>query len=196
MRRRRPKSAGFTIIETLISIAILAIALTGVMAALAYDAFASGQSGNYTFAVNYSRKLMDLFQSGQVDIVGPSGAGQFGATKLSSPTSEPVAVDSSPGNDNTNWHNLDGAGVGTPDDVLRTGLVGDNFWGEPGSAERRNFEVEKLKYGVNYSWRRRAASTADFRNQLVEIIVTTRWQMRRGFRSVQLRSYYVTTTGT
>lgn len=191
MKRRR-KQVGFTIAECLVSIAILAIAMTGVLAALAYDAFAAGQSGNYTFAVNYSRKLMDLLQSGQIDpLVYAQPIDLAGGIN-------PPPVDTIQNNDGTNWHNLDGSGVGNLDDILRTGgLTTDDFWGAPGTPERIRFDTEKLKYGVNYCFDRvENTSTGDinqrFKNQLVELIVTTRWRVRTGFRSVQLRSFYVT----
>lgn len=192
MRQKRRKSVGFTLIECLISIAILAIALTGVMAALAYDAFSAGQGSSYTFAVNYSRKLMDLLQSGQIDPL-------IYAQELSAPY-DPPPVNGVPHNDGTTWHNLLGSGVGNPDDILRTGgLTTDDFWGPVGSPERLHFENEAQRFGVNFCYYRDRPGSASsiptperFRNQLVHLIVTTRWPVRQGFRSVQLRSFYVT----
>jgi prepilin-type N-terminal cleavage/methylation domain-containing protein len=194
-RRTRPRTLGFTIAEVLVSIAILAVALTGVLAALAYDAFAAEQAGNYTYALNYSRKIMDLLQSGQIDPL-------VYAQNVGSESGIP-AVTSNQGNDGTNWHNLDGG----LNNILNTGnQLNNDFWGLPGSGERKRFDVEKLKYGVNFCYFRErttpgaaaAAAGSDdvnngFKNLLVNLVVTTRWRVRRGFRSIRLRSFYVTT---
>ncbi len=176
MRRR---TLGFSITEVLISIAVLAISITGVLAALAYDAFSAEQSGAYTFAVNYSRRILDLMQSGQID---PTAPGFITATT-------PAAVDSNPGNDGTNWRDLD--------DGLLNGGGAINLWGAPGSVERQRFDIEKLKYGVNLAQQRvqptkTSGSPNNYKNLLMELTVTTRWRVRRGFRSVQLRGYYAT----
>lgn len=197
-RRKRPRTLGFTIAECLVSIAILAISITGVLAALAYDAFAADQAGNYTFALNYSRKIMDLLQSGQIDPL-------VYAQSVSGESALPL-VTSNQNNDGTNWHNLDGTPTGL-DNILNTGnQLSNDFWGAPGSPERRRFDVEKLKYGVSYCYYREnpsPGSSSDtpgtpvvdnaFKNLLVNLVVTTRWRARRGFRSIRLRSFYVTT---
>ena len=182
--RRRSKKSGFTIAEILVSIVVLTISISGVLAALAYDAFSSEQSGAYTFALGYSRKLMDMFQSNQLDPL------------VYCPTGPPAAVDSNIGNDGTNWHNLDGT-TGNLDVALNTGGGVADFWGAPGSIERRRFDTEKQKYGVNYvanRWEPVAAAVGvenKFKNLLVRVIVTTRWRARSGFRSVRLEGFYV-----
>lgn len=191
-RKRSRRQRGFTIIECLISIAILAISLTGVLAALAYDAFSAEQGSNYVFAVNYSRKIMDLLQSNQIDP-------QLAA--ISQNTSTPPSISSPTSNDGTTWHELDGT-VGKPDYTYLhfAGQSLDTFWGPLGSNERKRFDTEKGKYGVNICWYRENPNNdidekTAYRNLLVNLIVTTRWHVRRGFRSVQLRSTYVAAAG-
>lgn len=176
---RRKVKGGFTIIELLIAIAVLTTSIVGSLAALAYHSFAAEQSGNYTFAVNYSRKLMDLLQSGQIDPLAFAQAGP------------PAAPDSHQANDGTVWLDLDSG-------VLASGGGVQDFWGAPGTAERIRFDTEKQKFGVNFVANRLLADwngapvDQRFRNQLVEVVVTTRWRNRGVFRSVQLRGYYAT----
>ncbi len=176
---RRPKKRGFTLAEVLVSIAVLTISISGVLSALAYDAFSSEQSGAYTFALNYTRRVLDLMQSGQIDpLVFPASG-------------TPALVTSNNNNDGVNWRDLDAGLLGTGGGTL-------NFWGAPGSKELMRFNIEKQKYGVNIVQQRvvpavvGANPTDHFKNLLVDIFVTTRWRQRSGFRSVQLRGYYVT----
>ena len=175
MRRRK---RGFTIVEVLISIVVLTVSLTGVLAALAYDAFSADQSGMYSYAVNYTRRVLDLMQSGQVDPVAP---GFITATTPASITSNLV-------NDGTIWRDLDAS-------PLNPGLI----WGAAGSVERQRFDIEKQKYGVNLAARRLVATVAGepdvrlrYQNLLFEVTVTTRWRQRRGFRFVSMRGFCVT----
>ncbi|MBX3168528.1 MAG: prepilin-type N-terminal cleavage/methylation domain-containing protein [Candidatus Eremiobacteraeota bacterium] len=176
MKRRK---VGFTLAEVLVSIAVLTIAISGVLAALAYDAFSAEQGGNYTYALNYSRRVLDLLQSNQLDPLTPG----FMGTTLADPNT--------PGpNDNVNWRDLDNG-------LLQGGAV-INLWGAPGSVERQRFDIEKNRYGVNLVARRlkKTVTVGDvatnYQNQLVELTVTTRWKARRGFRFVRLRGFYVT----
>lgn len=176
MRRRK---SGFTIAEVLVSIAVLTISLTGVLAALAYDAFSADQSGMYSYAVNYTRRVLDLMQSGQVD---PTAPGFITATAPAA--MGPVTM----GNDGTNWRELDAS-------PLNPGLI----WGAVGSVERHRFDIEKQRYGVNLAARRlvnRVSTEPDvrkrFQNLLLEVTVTTRWRQRNAFRFVRMRGFCVT----
>ncbi|MBS2036902.1 prepilin-type N-terminal cleavage/methylation domain-containing protein [bacterium] len=175
MRRRK---RGFTITEVLVSIAVLTISLTGVLAALAYDAFSADQSGMQTYAVNYTRRVLDLMQSGQVD---PTAPGFITATT-------PASISSNANNDGTNWRDLDAP-------PLNPGLI----WGAAGSVELQRFQIEKQRYGINLAARRLVPNSSAepnvalrYKNLLLEITATTRWRQRRGFRFVRMRGFCVT----
>lgn len=174
----RRKKRGFSLAEVLVSIAVLTISISGVLAALAYDAFSAEQSGSYTYALNYTRRMLDLMQSGQIL-----------PDRVTSATT-PAAIDSNPNNDGTNWRDLDAG--------LLAGGGAVDLWGAPGSVERQRFDIEKQKFGVNIALDRvvpdqsKVVTAEKYKNQLVEVVVTTRWRQRRGFRFVRLRGYYAT----
>ena len=186
MKQKKVRSArGFSIVEVLVSIAVLAIALTGVLAALAYDAFSAEQGGAYTFAVSYSRRILDLMQSGQIDPTVPGFADSW------PPATPPFPVNgSNAANDGTVWRNLDAG--------LLNGGGAVDFWGAPGSVELARFNNEKNKYGVNLASHRLEPSLSGasinnkYKNAILEICVTTRWLQRKRFRTVSLRGYSVT----
>lgn len=186
-RFKKTRKRGFTIAECLISIAVLAICLSGVLAALAFDAFSSEQTGFLTFATGYNRRILDLMQSGQLD---PTTISVTGAP---APTDGTVVggLRRPPPIDGTIWRALDQG-------LLGTGGGAANFWGAPGSAELQRFDIEKGRYRVNIVANRLipnftgAAVETRYRNQLSEIVITTLWQARQGIRTARLRGYYAT----
>ena len=183
--RKAKRKSGFSIVEVMVSIAILAICLTGVLAALAYDAFSAEQGGAYSFAVGYSRRVLDLMQSGQIDPTVPGLADRW------PPATPPFPLTSSnSANDGIIWRDLD--------EGLLNGGGAVNLWGAPGSVERQRFDIEKNKYGVNLASQRLVPTVAGatlenkYKNALVELAVTTRWLNKKHFRTVTLRGFYVT----
>lgn len=188
MRRRGHK--GFSITEVLVAIAVLAISITGVLAALAFDAFSSEQSSFISFANSYNRRVMDMLQIKQFD---PT-LGSPPVIILQS-TYPPTVYSPDPatfpwGNAGNEWKDLDAGFLADAGGVV-------NFWGAPGSPELARFTVEKRRYEVSIVGARVVAQvTGDTnapsrsRNTLVEVVVTTRWFAKRGIRFARLRGYY------
>jgi prepilin-type N-terminal cleavage/methylation domain-containing protein len=167
---------GFTLSETLISIAVLAIALTGVLAALAYDVTSAEQNGAHSFANSYNRKVLDLIQTNQIAfdqicLVGQQPAPLNGAL------------------DGTTWKALDAGVLANP-----TGV--SNFWGQ--GADLVRWDTNKTRFHTNMVANRLMPNYTGqpfqvrFQNLLVEVVITTRWPNKGQWRSSQLRAYHST----
>lgn len=182
MNNNRRRLRGFTLGECLVSIAILSIAISGVLAALAFDVTSSEQNGALTFANSYNRKILDLIQNNQLDYKAISVVGTW--------PPQPASITAPL--DGTNWKKLDG------DALLATGGGVTNFWGAPGSVEFQRWQIEKERYHTNIVSARvvenfgSVASGERFKNLLVEILITTRWANKGSWRSTQLRGFTTT----
>jgi type II secretory pathway pseudopilin PulG len=172
MQRRR-RQTGFTIIEILISIAVITIAIFGTVAAIAFGLRASELGKTNTFSIGVNRKVSELLLGGNYPLPNPNfQAGELAVADMTSP------FGTAP------WRPLYRTGDNTWFKLADYGYI------NPASPDAQKFITEAPGYELHVWWGFLPAAPATHPDsRLRRIVVTTRWRDKSGWKNVQTEAF-------
>ena len=190
MRYRKPAGPkGFTIVEVLITIAVVSVAFLGTMAALAFGMTASRDTSQHTVALNYNRRMIELVYAGGYIKATPGSSDPIAL-------GPPAAIDL-PYND-THWRQLyylpsRPDNLSNPFPTDKWFELGDWFAPRPNGVqydypEAQRFQLEEQKYQVNLTVMNdqlvdTPVDAMDPKSNIYRLVVQTRWREQVGART-------------
>lgn len=189
VRYRKPaRQKGFTIIEVLITIAVVSVAFLGTIAALAFGMTASRDTSLHTVALNYNRRMIELVYGG-------------GFIKTPPGSSDPIALDVPASiNESINsskWRQLyylpaRPDGIANPFPTDKWFELSDWFAPRPSVQydypEAQKFRLQEEKFQTNMTVQNNQlietpTDAQDVKSNVYRLVVQTRWREKVGTKS-------------
>ena len=183
IRLNRRKGA-FTLVEVMISIAVISIGMLGALSAIAFGLRASDRGSKGTFALNANQRILEMMLN-SFPAPGPvstNGSLNAGPGKLF-PDADPLGVFDQPATSPL-WHPLYAAPPGNPF-LLR------HFVPDSRPVDQVGFAANATQYqcNINVKYAPFVAGVPSARSNMVVYTVTTRWRDKGYWRSIGTMAY-------